>query len=73
MNKLSIKNKEMEKNWKKQSEKLNTFFAENKRIDSKQVTSHSTCGCSVFTHCSFDNKKSKHDYCRGEDSMKIFL
>ena len=31
------------------------------------------CGYSLFTPCSFDNKKSKHDFFyRGQDSMKKF-
>ena len=27
------------------------------------------CGYSLFTNCSFDNNKNKHDFWRGEDSM----
>ena len=29
-------------------------------------------GYSLFTHCSFDKTKNKHDYFRGEDYMKEF-
>ena len=30
------------------------------------------CGYSLFTHCSFDSNDYKHDFYRGEDSMKNF-
>ena len=29
-----------------------------------------TCGYSLFTQCSFDNIRSKHDYYRGKDCIK---
>ena len=29
-------------------------------------------GYSLFTHCSFDNTKNKHDFDRGNNSMKKF-
>ena len=29
-------------------------------------------GYSLFTHCSFDATKNKHDYYRDEDCMKTF-
>ena len=30
------------------------------------------CGYSVFTHCSFDPTKNKHDFYSGEDFEKVF-
>ena len=29
-------------------------------------------GYSLFTHCSFDNTKNKHDFDRGNNSVKKF-
>ena len=36
-----------------------------------KINKHTACGCSLFTHCSFNNSKSKHDFYRGVDFMQI--
>ena len=39
-----------------------------------KINKNAACGYLLFAHCSFDRKKSKHDFYRDEDSMKkLFL
>ena len=35
-----------------------------------KVHKDTSCGYSLFTHCSFDSNKNKHDYLRGENCKK---
>ena len=37
-----------------------------------KINKHTASGYSLFTHCSFDVTKNKHDYYRGKDYMKNF-
>ena len=38
-----------------------------------KINKHTTSGYSLFTQCSFDNTKNKHDYYWGKDCMKKLL
>ena len=38
----------------------------------RKISKHTTCGYSLFTHCSFDNSKNKNDFRRGADCMEEF-
>ena len=35
-----------------------------------EVNKHTACGYSLFSKCSFDSNRNKHDYYRGKDCMK---
>ena len=37
-----------------------------------KINKHKPSGYSIFTHCSFDKSKSKLNYYRGKDCMKMF-
>ena len=37
-----------------------------------KISKHSACGHSLFTHCSFDTTKIKHDYYRSKDCKENF-
>ena len=37
-----------------------------------KINKHTASGCSLFTDCSFDVTKNKHDYYRDKDCMKNF-
>ena len=47
-----------------------TSFQQNRT--QKKKNKHTPYGYSLFTHCYFDNNKSKHDFHKGVDSMKKF-
>ena len=37
-----------------------------------KINKHTTSGCSLFTHCSFDSTKNKLECNRGKDCVKNF-
>ena len=37
-----------------------------------QLNKHEVCGCSLVTHCLFDEKDNAIDYCSGKDCLKKF-
>ena len=43
-----------------------------KNLSTTKKNKHNSSGCSLFTHCSFDVTKSKHEYYRGKDCIKNF-
>ena len=48
-------------------EKMNTLHKNPKKSSTTKITKHTPSGYSLFTNCSFDTTKSKHDYYRGEN------
>ena len=53
-------------------EKMNTCSNNPEKSSTTKITKHTPSGYSLFTHCSFDTKKNKFDYCRGKNCMKNF-
>ena len=52
--------------------KIITFHNSPKKSSTIRISKHTPSGCSLFTHCTFDTTKSKVDYYRSKDCMKIF-
>ena len=42
--------------------KIDTCHNNPKRPSTSKINLHTACGYSLFTHCSFDATKNKHDY-----------
>ena len=51
---------------------MNASDSSAEKTSTAKVRKHAACGYSLFTHRSFDTKKNKLDYYRGEDCMKTF-
>ena len=48
-------------------EKIGTFHNNPENSSTTKINKHTAFGYSLFTHCSFDAIKNKHDYYRGKD------
>ena len=52
--------------------KIHTCHSIPEKSSTSKTNKHAASGYSLFTHCSFDDIKNKHNYYRGNDSMKNF-
>ena len=54
-------------------EKMNTCHnnPENPESSTTKINKHTPSGYSLFTHCSFDATKNKHDYYRGKNCLNV--
>ena len=53
-------------------EKMSTCENNPNKSSTTKINKHTPSGYSIFTHCSFDESKNKHNYYRGDDCMKNF-
>ena len=53
-------------------EKINTCYNNPEESSTTEINKHTPSSYSLFTNCSFDERKNKLDYYRGEDCMKKF-
>ena len=53
-------------------EKINTCYNNPEESSTTEINKHTPSGDSLFTNCSFDERKNKLDYYRGEDCIKQF-
>ena len=53
-------------------EKMSTCYDSPEKPPTTKINKHTPSGYSLFTHCSFDETKSKIDYYRGKNRMKKF-
>ena len=53
-------------------EKMSTCQNNPNESSATEINKHTPSGCSIFTHCSFDQTKNKLDHYRGKDCMKKF-
>ena len=53
-------------------EKISTCYNNPEESSTAEINKHTPSGYSLFTNCSFDERKNKLDYYRGEDCMKKF-
>ena len=53
-------------------DKIDTCHSNPEKLSTTKIDKHTASGYSLFTHCSFDVTKNKHDYYRGKDCMKNF-
>ena len=53
-------------------EKMSTRYNSLEESSTTKINKHTPSGYSIFTHCSFDESKSKLNYYRGEDCMTKF-
>ena len=53
-------------------EKISTCYNNPEKSSTTEINKQTPSGYPLFTHCSFDEIKSKLDYYRGEDCMKKF-
>ena len=53
-------------------EKMSNGYNNPEESSTTKINKHKPSGYSIFTHCSFDKSKNKHNYYRGEDCMKKF-
>ena len=53
-------------------EKINTCHSNPEKSSTTKINKHIASAYLLFTHCSFDATKSKHDYYRAKDCMKNF-
>ena len=53
-------------------EKIDTCHDNPEKPSTTKMKKHKVCSYSLFTYCSFDTTKNKHQYYRGEGCMKIF-
>ena len=53
-------------------EKMSTCINNPNESSTTKINKHTPSGCSIFTHCSFDESKNKLNYYRGKDCMKNF-
>ena len=58
--------------WESLLEKMSTCHNIPKNSSTTKVNKHRPPGNSLFTHCSFDLRKSKLDFYRGKDCMERF-
>ena len=54
-------------------QKTNTYDNDPETSSITKANKHTTCGYSLFTHCSFDSNKNKHAYYRGKDCHEKLL
>ena len=52
--------------------KMDTCANDPSKSSTEKKNKHETCGYSLFTDCSFDEKNNKLDYYRGKDCLKKF-
>ena len=52
--------------------KIDTCHNNPKKSSTTKINKHIPSGYSLFTHCSVDTTKNKHDYYRSKDCMKKF-
>ena len=52
--------------------KIHTCNNNLEKSSATKVNKHAASGCSLFTYCSLDVTKNKHNYYRGKDCMKSF-
>ena len=52
--------------------KIDTCHNNPENSSTTKINKHNASGYSLFTHCSFDVSKNKHNYYRGKDCMKDF-
>ena len=52
--------------------KIDTCHNNPKKSSTTKINKHIPSGYSLFTHCSVDKTKNKHDYYRSKDCMKNF-
>ena len=52
--------------------KIHTCHIIPEKSSTSKTNKHAASGYALFTHCSFDDIKNKHNYYRGNDSMKKF-
>ena len=53
-------------------EKIGTCYNNPEKSSTIKINKHTASDYSLFTYCSFDVSKNKHNYYRGKDCMKIF-
>ena len=53
-------------------EKIGTCQKNPEKLVKSKVNTHTTCSYLLFTHCSLDTTKNKHNYYKGEDCMENF-
>ena len=53
-------------------EKNSTCHNNPKESSTIKIDEHTPSAYSLFTHCSFDDTKNRHDYYRGQDCMEKF-
>ena len=53
-------------------EKISICYNNSEESSTTEVNKHTPSAYSLFTNCSFDERKNKLDYYRGEDCMKKF-
>ena len=53
-------------------EKISTCYNNPEESSTAEINKHTPSGYSLFTNCSFDERKNKLDYYRGEYCMKKF-
>ena len=54
-------------------EKISTCYNNPEESSTTEINKHTPSGYSLFTNCSFDERKNKLDYYRGEDRSKRLL
>ena len=53
-------------------EEIPTHDTNSKESSTTKISKHTACGYSLFTHCSFDSSRSKHNFYRRAYCMKKF-
>ena len=53
-------------------EKISTCYNNPEESSTAEANKHTPSGYSIFTNCSFDERKNNLDYYRGSDCMKEF-
>ena len=53
--------------------KINTCHSNPKNSSKTRISKYKVFGYALFTHCSFNATKNRHDYYRGKDCMKKIL
>ena len=53
-------------------QKISTCYNNSKESSTTEVNKHTPSGYSIFTNCSFDERKNNLDYYKGNDCMKEF-
>ena len=51
---------------------MNPRYNDPEKSSATKINKQVPSGCSLYTHCSFDNTKNNLDYYRGKDCMKEF-
>ena len=54
-------------------EKINTCHNNLEKSSTTRINKHTSSGCSMFTHCSFDTTENKLDYYRGKNCMRNYF